>query len=85
MLQTLNPRCDCLLDPGLAREGVMPRPVGGSSSRCGLVFRHAVVEVMPVGGLAQSFSRELNASTNREGARWRTRSSWPTSSAVPPK
>ena len=61
MIHTVDPRQNRLFDPF---QGVIP-PSGQRIIAEGWqgVFRHALLEVMPVGELAENFSRELDAPT----------------------
>ena len=61
MVPMVNPRQNRLFDPF---QGVIP-PAGQRIIAEGWqgVFRHALLEVMPVGELAENFSRELGAPT----------------------
>jgi hypothetical protein len=61
MIHIVNPRQSRLFDPF---EGVIP-PAGQRIIGSGWqgVFRHVLLELMPVGELAQHFSRELGAPT----------------------
>ena len=61
MIQMVDPRQNSLFDPF---QSVIPpadqRIIAESWQR---IFRHALLEVMPVGELAENFSRELGAPT----------------------
>jgi hypothetical protein len=61
MIHSVDPRQNRLFDPF---QGVIP-PAGQRIIAAGWqgVFRHALLEVMPVGELAENFSRELGAPT----------------------
>jgi hypothetical protein len=61
MIHTVDPRQNRLFDPF---QGVIP-PSGQQIIADGWqgVFRHALLEVMPVGDLAENFSRDLGAPT----------------------
>jgi len=61
MIHSVDPRKNRLFDPF---QGVIP-PAGQRIIAAGWqgVFRHALLEVMPVGELAENFSRELGAPT----------------------
>jgi Transposase DDE domain len=61
MIHTVDPRQNRLFDPF---QGIIP-PAGQRIIADGWqgVFRHVLLEVMPVGELAQHFSRELGAPT----------------------
>jgi len=61
MIHAVDPRQNRLFDPF---QGVIP-PAGQRIIAEGWqgVFRHALLEVMPVGELAENFSRELGAPT----------------------
>src|SRR5271165_1995414 len=61
MIHMVDPRQNRLFDPF---QGVIP-PAGQRIIAEGWqgVFRHALLEVMPVGELAENFSRELGAPT----------------------
>ena len=63
MIHAVDLRQNRLFDPF---QGVIP-PAGQRIIAEGWqgVFRHALLEVMPVGELAENFSRELGAPTKR--------------------
>ena len=82
MIHTVDPRQNRLFDPF---EGIIP-PAGQRIIAGGWqgVFRHVLLEVMPVGELAQHFSREPGPPP-RNCTPWPAWSSWPISSAGPPR
>ena len=82
MISSVDPRQNRLFDPF---DGVIP-PVGRRIIADGWqgVFRHVLLELMPVAELAQHFSDSLGAPP-RSSTPWPRSSSSPTSSAGPPK
>ena len=82
MIHIVDPRQNRLFDPF---EGVIP-PAGQRIIAEGWqgVFRHALLEVMPVGELAENFSPLLGA-LPRNCTRWPAWYSWPTSTTGTPR